>query len=105
MKIVIDLMEDLMDPVQAEAERLGWDRSQVINSAVLRYFSEPFPSFDEEAAQITRKLDEDLRQGLEEIARKLGLSREQVIGEILGAYFADDREAKLVLKVGRLDRT
>ncbi len=98
MKVVIDLMEDLIDAVDGEAKRLGWDWSQVINSAVLRYFSEPFPSFDEEAAQIARNLDEDLRRGLEEVAQKLSLSREQVIEGILGAYFTDDREHKVVLK-------
>ncbi len=99
MKVVIDLMEDLIDAVDGEAKRLGWDWSHVINSAVLRYFSEPFPSFDEEAAQIARKLDEDLRQGFEELAQRLGLSREQVVEHILAAYLTDSPGHEAPVKV------
>ncbi len=99
MKIEIDLMEALMEAVMVEAERLGCDRDEVINSAVLRYFSEPFPSFDEEAARIARKLDEDLRQGFEELAQRLGLSREQVVEHILAAYLTDSPGHEAPVKV------
>lgn len=102
MKVEVDLRDDLLPAVDAEAERLDCGRGEVINNAVVRYFSEPVPFWteaDERKARAAIGLDDDLRQGIEEIAKRLGRSPEEVIERILVAYLTEDRRHQAAVRI------